>query len=54
MHAENQEAKCIGKHSIINGLCMDSDYLVLTEYVTDILFYYEKKLALVSLIAHLL
>lgn len=42
MHAGNQAAKCIGMHNIINGLCMDSDYLVVTENVTDILFYYLK------------
>lgn len=44
MHAENQAAKCIGKHSVIDGLSMDSDYLVLTEYVTDIFYFTMKKI----------
>lgn len=47
MHTGNQTAKYIGKHSIINGLCMDYDSLVLAQKLTDTFFYYLKKMALV-------
>lgn len=38
MHTGNQTAKHMGKQSIINGLCMDSDYLVLAQKVTILYF----------------